>query len=337
MNRAVVVRMLGVLCAILTANAVVPGPSHGAEPVVQRVGTTRIEDAIDKGMRWLQAHPADVRRHEVVEVAEETMFYYALWVMASAPEELERYRAQIARRHRAIGAFNEELLETGLHLQGIWGPLTYPPLTHIISRMEMADGSYRSIVDDIVDRHPGLLPARDTMQLWIAVYLERLGYPTATPVALLLERSPLRRDPRTSALLNRFAVDPQETPDRQATVQLVYDMTHEVLALTDFGALPAPGGMMEDRDHYALLFDRAMRWAMQAAAIDILAELLVSAHLLALHDLPSVPAAVDLILRTQQADGSFGVTNPDRPNGRRHGVLTCVLALKTAGTWPDGR
>ena len=31
----------------------------------------------------------------------------------------------------------------------------------------------------------------------------------------------------------------------------------------------------------------------------------------------------------QQTDGSFGVTNPDRQEGRRHGVLTCLLALQS--------
>ena len=203
--------------------------------------------------------------------------------------------------------------------------------------MDMAAGSYRSIIDDMVANHPDLYPARDTMQLWIAVYMERLGYVTATPVAALLESSTLRRDPHNGTLLNRLELDGDEVSDRQATVQAVYDMTHEVFALTDFGALPAPAEMTAQRDYYAVLFDRAIRWAMKASEIDILAELLVSAHLLGLDDLPSMSAAVDLIVRVQEEDGSFGVTNPDRPNGRRHGVLTSVLALKTAGSRRDGR
>ena len=77
--------------------------------------------------------------------------------------------------------------------------------------------------------------------------------------------------------------------------------------------------------------DAALDWATRESALDILAELVFCAHLLDLDELPALPAAVALIISKQQADGSFGITNPDRPNGMRHGVLTSLLALKTLG------
>ena len=332
MKRTVVVLALLTVWAATTVSAPKPHQAHAADRAPLAVTPHSIEEAIGKALLWLQAHPADARGHEVIEVAEEVMFYYALRALALAPAELKSYRNEIASRHAALTAFNEELLETGLHLQGIWGPLTYPPLTHIISRMGMATASYRAIVDDLVAAHPYLYPGRDAMQLWITVYMERLGYTPATPVPVLLERSALRQDPQTGALLSRLALGTDSVPDHQATIQLIYDITHEVFALTDFGALPAPAAMAAQRDYYARLFDQGIRWAMRASAIDILAELLVSAHLLELHDLDSVPEAVALILHSQQADGSFGITNPHRRDGRRHGVLTCLLALKTVET-----
>jgi len=73
----------------------------------------------------------------------------------------------------------------------------------------------------------------------------------------------------------------------------------------------------------------AIAWARRESAIDVLAERICCAHLLELHDLAAVPAGVQLIIDSQQEDGSFGVTNPERADGRRHGVLTCLLALKT--------
>lgn len=332
MKRTVAVLTVLTVCAAATVSEPKPDQAHAANRAPHAVTPHRMDEAIGKAMLWLQAHPADARGQEVIEVAEEIMFYYALRALALAPAELESYRNEIASRHAAMTAYNEELLETGVHLQGIWGPLTYPPLTHIISRMGMATASYRAIVDDLAAAHPYLYPPRDAMQLWIAVYMERLGYTPATPVSVLLERSALRQDPQTESLLSRLALGTEPVPDRQATIQIIYDITHEVFALTDFGALPAPAAMIAQRDYYARLFDQGIRWAMRASAIDILAELLVSAHLLELRDLGSVPEAVALILHSQQADGSFGITNPHRRDGRRHGVLTCLLALKTAAT-----
>lgn len=333
------VAVLTLLGAFATAAATPANPdqAHVNERVSHAVAPRSIDETIGKATRWLQANPADVRKHEIMEVAEEIIFFYSLWALASAPAEREIYRDQIATRHAAISAFNDELQEGGFHLLGTWGPLTYPPLTHIIARMDMDARSFRAIIDDMVAAHPYLYPTRDAMALWIAVYMERLGYTPTTPVSILVERSTLRQDTQARFLLDRLALDQDPSPERQKTIQLIYDITHEVFALTDFGALPAPAAMVARRDEHALLFDHAIRWAMHASAIDILAELLVSAHLLGLHNLASAPEAVSMIVRSQQVDGSFGVTNPDRPNGRRHGVLTCLLALKTVGARQHGR
>jgi hypothetical protein len=316
------------LSAIATAGTVASDRIARAGPSSLAGEPDRIGDAIRRGMEWLQAHPADVDGHGVMEVAEEIMFYYSLRSLTSAPAELQAYRNEIAARHAAIESFNERLIESGHHLQGVWGPLTYLPLTHIITRMEMDAGGYRAVVDDILAHHGLLNPHRDAMRFWIAAYMERLGYTPSTPASALLE-SGLAHTPPSEVLRNRLDLDPDNAGDRGVTIQLIYDLTHEVLALTDFGASPPPAALVSLREDHARLLDRSIRWAMQASAIDVLAELVVSAHLLALYEVTSVPDAIAMILRTQQTDGSFGITNPERPNGRRHGVLTCLLALKT--------
>lgn len=296
-----------------------------------------VAGAIDRAMDWLDAHPAHIAEHELMEVVEEIMFYYALSANAAGNSGQQRYLNEIASRHEAVAASNEDTLERGLHLQGNWAPLTYPPLAHIIASTGLDAGSYRAIIDDLVSRqrHTGL--PRKAMQLWIAVYLERLGYTPVPSAERLLERSPLQQDPQSGVLLEHFRDRPASDEDLQATIQLIYNITHEIMALTDFGALQPPAVMMVQHDHYARLIDAAIRWATRETAIDVLAELLFCAHLLDLRGLPSVPAALELILKSQQADGSFGITNPDRANSRRHGVLTCLLALTTVGTDAQGR
>lgn len=311
------------LALLLACTAVAASSQHGDPP------SPGIDRAIEKALVWLDAHPASVADHEVVGVVEEIMFFYALSMNAGGDSERARYHAEIAARHEAIVPFNVDALEARPHLQGTWAPLTYPPLTHIISRTGLESASYRAVIDDMVSAHPAMYPPRDAMQLWIGIYMQRLGYAPDVSLEALLERSALQQDPDAHTLLDYLSDDGGAAANRYATVQLIYDITHEILARTDFGALRPPVAMTDRRDHYAVLLNRAIRWATHASAIDVLAELVFCAHLLGLPDLPSLADAVALILQSQQEDGSFGITNPDRRNGKRHGALTCTLALMT--------
>lgn len=284
---------------------------------------------IDKAMAWLYAHPASVSDNELMEVVEEIMFYYALDSISGNSDKHESYRREISMRHQAILDFNEDNLDRRLHLQGDWAALTYPPLAYIIANVGLDAGSYRTIIEDVIShkRYPD--PSRNAMQLWIAVYLERLGYTPVQSAISLLNNSSLQRDPETRELLVFFLDKDAASENPLATIQLIYNITHEIIALTDFGARLPPAVMTAQLDHYASLIDAAIGWATHESAIDVLAELIFCVHLLDLGNLPSLPAALDLIVKSQQEDGTFGITNPDRQNGKRHGVLTCLLALKS--------
>lgn len=292
--------------------------------------------AIDKATAWLDAHPASVADDELMEVVEEIMFYYALNATGKYNDMHETCRREISSRHRAIVSFNDENRDRQLHLQGDWAALTYPPLAYITASMGLDTGSYRVIIDELIANRRHLDKSRNAMQLWIAEYLERLGYRPVPSTDYLLNNSSLQQDPETHALLDYFRDAGASGKNPQATIQTIYNITHEIIALTDFGALHPPPVMLAQKEHYARLIDAAIGWAMRESAIDVLAELVFCAYLLDLGNLPSLPDALDLIIDTQQADGSFGITNPDRPNGKRHGVLTCLLALKTMGTSAPG-
>jgi hypothetical protein len=47
-------------------------------------------------------------------------------------------------------------------------------------------------------------------------------------------------------------------------------------------------------------------------------------------DVPSLPSAVETIIRYQQDDGSFAVLNPIRANPYRESVLAGILALASS-------
>jgi len=290
-----------------------------------------LQHVIDKAMHWLDEHPASVGDNELMEVVEEIMFYYALYSNPAYEVERPHFLHEITVRD---GAIKEYLMETGdaqSHLKGDWAALTYPPLMYILSRVGLETGVYRVLVDDLISRKRHLAPPRPAMRLWIAIYLARLGLVPDSSVQYLLNNTPLQQDPETHTLLDYFTDQVTASRDRDATIQLVYNITHEIIALNDFGALSPPPVMLAQRTHYARLLDAAISWATRESALDVLAELVFCVYLLDLDELPSQPAAVALIISRQQANGSFGVTNPDRPNGARHGVLTSLLALKTLG------
>ena len=288
-----------------------------------------VDQVCNKAMHWLDGHPASVRDNELMEVVEEVMFYYALYSTPGYEAERPHFLREMAGRNRALEAY---LAQGGdRQLQGNEAALTYPPLVHILSEVGLDTAAYRELIDGLIARKQHLAPPRNAMRLWIVIYLARMDRVPDASVQYLLNQSALQQDPQTHVLLDYFTDHAAASGDPGASIQLVYNMTHEIIALTDFGALPPPPVMTAQRTHYARLVDAAIGWATRESALDVLAELVFCAHLLDLGELPAQPAALALIISKQQADGSFGITNPDRPNGVRHGVLTALLALKTLG------
>ena len=323
---------------LLTALATVASP--GAEPTAadlphgrpeaSSVAQTRaVGEVIDKAMAWLAAHPADIREGDIIGATEEILFLYALDMTATDAAASQNYRREITERHRALVTLHRDEPRMASLLRGNWVALTYPPLAHVTARLGLDNAPYRAVIDDQLASRAHSVAPRQAMRLWIAVYLERLGYRPEITVPSLLAGSALQQDPKARALLVHFAAVPLSAAGREATIQLVYNITHEIIALTDFGALSPPAVMVDQAGHYASLLEAAIAWARRESAIDVLAELIFCTHLLKLRDLAAVPAGVQLIIDSQQDDGSFGITNPERANGRRHGVLTCLLALTT--------
>lgn len=328
-----ILTLLALLFGSTTAAANEPvGGSALNSGITTTIKAETVNQVIDKAMHWLEGHPASVWNNELMEVVEEIMFFYALHSDPEFEAEGPYFLSEMASRHRAIEAYLAKTSDMRYHLRGDWAALTYPPLAYILSEVGLETDNYRAIIDELLSRKRHLAPPRNAMRLWIAIYLVRLGLAPDSSLQYLLDNSALQQDPETHVLLDYFTDQAAASQDVHATIQLVYNMTHEIIALTDFGAIPAPPAMIAQHTHYAQLIDAAIGWATRESALDVLAELVFCAHLLDLGELPALPAAVALIISMQQEDGSFGITNPDRPNGVRHGVLTSLLALKTLST-----
>jgi len=320
------------LLLALCGSRSIADPTPGLRPP-EAAQASAIDAAVARASVWLGAHPASITEHDVIGVVEEMMLYYALEMLAPDGPKSAAYRREIVSRHQALVGLNREAMRVSEkmrpHLQGIWGPLTYPPAAYIVSKLGLDASTYRAIVDDIIANHPLLYPPRGAMRTWIWVYMDRLGHPPVPSLAALLEQDTLSSESRTHTLRDRL-LDPADATDPLVNIQAIYDITHEILALTDFGALPPSPELVAEQDQNAALLDAGIRWATANGATDILAEQIFAAHLLNLDDLPALPVAIRYILDQQQADGAFGVTNPGRQEGRRHGVLTCLLALESA-------
>jgi len=325
-----IITLLALLLGGTIASAEQVGASTPDNGVSMYIQAQTVNQVIDKAMHWLGENPASVS-NELMEVVEEIMFFYALYSSPAYEAERPYFLREITARHKVIKAYLAETGDAQQHLKGDWAALTYPPLVYILAELGLETDVYRGVLDELITLKRHLTPPSNAMRLWIAIYLARLDLVHDSSVQYLLNNSSLQKDPETHVLLDYFTDHAVANRDQNATIQLVYNITHEIIALNDFGALSPPPVMLAQRAHYAHLVDAAIDWATRESALDVLAELVFCAHLLDLKELPALPAAVALIISKQQPNGSFGITNPDRSNGERHGVLTSLLALKTLG------
>jgi hypothetical protein len=311
------------LCLAVVCGLLYYGPATRAES-----GT--IDQAVTRAMAWIEANPASLSETGLLEVVEELIAFYVLNNHSTDPAERAAYFVQVQKRQGLLVPYNESNAKTRLYRDDPFAPVEYVLAAQIMKSFGMDTASYRVIIDDMVSTPALLDSAPVSMQLWTHLYLQRLGYAPAVSIEDLVKRSTLATEPHTQALLRDLTANRSAGYDAAPVVRALYDMTHQVFALTDFGALPPPALISGQRAYCGRLFDEAIAWASNAESIDILAELVVCARLLGLDEVPALPHALNVLIDQQLEDGSFGVTKPDRPNVYRHGVLTSIAALSLA-------
>jgi len=280
-------------------------------------------EPVRKALGWVSAHPANFHDGMFIEISEEILAFYVLNRYTKDQSEKDNYLKEIKKRFDLIASNRELKAQSNEYTMVL-------AITEVAQKLGLDVPELKKIIETQLIPDPLLFPSHITSRIWDTVYLKRLGY---TPAATLEESMPLSTLSQevnqkllfqyTKAQFNPMYVDPMATT--------IYDMTHEIFALTDFGELPPPSIITENDAYFSQLFNQTIDWAITATHEDVLAELIMCVKILNLKNVPSVQRGLNYLVSRQEKDGSFGETNPGRANIYRHGILVSIMALTMWG------
>jgi hypothetical protein len=283
-----------------------------------------LDEAITRALGWMQHHPATPVDGGMLDMIDEGVFFLMMRDLAATSDEREPYaqalRARMARVE-ALPAFGRWVQRPGKSLIEDYHLLLAAYLMRLsghpsLYEKQIVQGAQRKLVSG-----PRAAP---TVALSVAVLLERLNARVPLSRQVLLGRSLVSRIGQGYRMPLGTALD---TRSRYLISQQLYAVIHEVLALTGFGR-EAPGRWLAARrDAVAEVLRGGVGWARAAGNVDLVAELLVSAHLLGEPLSGELEAAAKWLVDTQRADGSWGVQATSRENKRRHATMTGAFAL----------
>ncbi|MBN2374516.1 hypothetical protein JXL19_12085 [bacterium] len=281
---------------------------------------SNISNTIHKALSWVYGRPANFIEGGFIEMAEEIITFYILGNNAKDASKKSSYIKQIEKRLDFIASRKDFKVYHQEYTM-------FLALAFISEKLGLKSIDFRKIIEDQLISDPFLYPSYHiTTHIWNTVYMERLGYNPPKSLEYLMPKSTLSMEIRQKLLFQHVNARPDPLYIDPISIT-IYDMTHEIFSLTDFGNLPPPPIIAENQDFFSQLFNRAIEWAIEMKHIDILAELIMSVKILDLKTVPSVQSGIEFIISSQKKDGSFGITNPSRPNVYRHGILVSIMAL----------
>ncbi|MEW5802006.1 MAG: hypothetical protein AB1847_07865 [bacterium] len=283
----------------------------------------KAKEPVQKALSWVLKHPASFNDGALIEISEEILAFHILYRYTQDGSEKDNYLKEIKKRLDLIASNHNLKVQPTEYTMVL-------AITEIAEKLGLQTPELKKIIEGQIISDPLLYPSHITSCIWNTVYLKRLGYNPPKTLEELMTKSTLSQEVSqglvlqyTSAQFNPMYVDPVATT--------VYDLTHEIFALTDFGELPPPTVIAENLAFFNELFDQGIEWAITATHEDVLAEMIMCVKLLNLRDISSLEQGIDYIISRQEKDGSFGVTNPGRSNVYRHGILVSIMALTLAG------
>jgi len=280
-------------------------------------------EPVHKALAWVSQHPANFQDGMFVEIAEEILTFYLLNRYTKDQSKKDNYLKEIKNRLDLIASNHELKAQPNEYTM-------FLAITEAAQKLGLNVPELKKIIESQLIPDPLLYPSHMTSRIWNTVYLKRLGYTPSATLEESMPQSTLTQEVNqkllsqyTKAKFNPMYVDPMATT--------IYDMTHEIFALTDFGELPPPAIIAENQVYFSELFDQAIDWAITATHEDVLAELIMCVKILDLKNVSSMQRGINYIISRQEKDGSFGLTNPGRSNMYRHGILVTIMALTMAG------
>lgn len=121
----------------------------------------------------------------------------------------------------------------------------------------------------------------------------------------------------------------EEGPPEETLRYLGYSLTHEIFALTDFGLDPNPPVLQEYSREVSRLLDTLISWTLDTKDDDLLAELFLSAHFLALSDLGTLPTAQERLMSLQADLFDASETRPSSSEMTHKALVTAMAIYAT--------
>jgi hypothetical protein len=297
----------------------------------------QIHAAVSRGLGWIERHPASIEDGGLPDLLDEGVGFMMLSVLSADPASREHFAALFRKRMSALDGMPEFAR---------WATAGQKRLTdyyHLVlaAHLMQQAGSPTDMQPIIVARAQQVLmfsPYCDpTKRLTIALFLQHLDEDPGISIEGALAASRIERIARgTHPPLPETSADSQQ---RLAASLHLYALVHEIVALTDFGRQPIPQWLEERLQPLNRYLLEAITWTGRTGNVDLLSELLMSARFIETPLQEVLPETLQLLLDSQQEDGSWGSYETRRPNKRRHAVFTATTALWSyAGsvTGPEG-
>lgn len=290
---------------------------HRGKSSESRKGT--IKESINKAVLWVNTHPAHFNDGMFIEISEEIIVFYIIYKHSEDQAKKGECVREIEKRLKLIQSKKDFRVQPQEYTMFLC-------IAHISKKLGLEGIDFRKTIENQILSDPLLYPPHITTSIWNTVYLERLGYNPSKTLEEILPQSTLSNELHQRLLFQ--SVKAQFDPMYVDVIAItVYDVTHEIFSLVDFGEIPPPYIIVENEAFFSELFDHIIKWAIAAGHVDVLAEAIMCVKILDLKDIPSMQSGIDFIISRQEKDGSFGVTNPGRPNVYRHGILVSIMAL----------
>lgn len=277
------------------------------------------EQAISKSCLWLDKHPASFSEGGALPILEEIIAFYVLMHNTEDMPQKNNYFHQIQKRINLLASNKDYPVKQKEYT-------VFLTVATIAEKLGIHTVDFKKIIEEQLIPSPLLYTESITSTVWITVYLARLGYTPALDLDSLLPHTNLHEELNRKLLFKHVnsEVNPMYI---NPMIMTAYFMAHEIFALTDWGELPSPPIVENNRTYFSKLFDKTIQWAITINQIDILGELIICVKMLDLKDVPSLEQGIEFILSHQEDNGTFGITNPSLPNIYRHGILVSMMAL----------
>lgn len=304
----------------------VEAAAYGAGPGATAKMRASINAATERGLDWIEKHPASVRDGGLPDMLDEALGFRVLSTLPGDPAVQRRFRERFTERMSMLSVLPEFRQ---------WVNAWHKPLIDhyhlVLAACLMQDAGIRSDQRAaIVTRAQQALAnspyADPTKRLTTALLLQRLDEKPAISLSEALAAGRIGRVARgVPPVLPNGGGEPWQ---RRAALLELYALVHEIVALTDFGNEAPPPWLGERLQPLNSFLVRAIAWAGAGGHVDLLSELLLTARFIGASLQDVLPEALQMLLSSQRPDGSWGEDlDSGRANKSRHAVFTATTAL----------